>query len=192
MSMRYPNEFWPAGRPAKTTPLYEIYKQNNAVFGVSDGLEMPLYFAPVNEEPVEIPSFYRSNAFLQVASECHAVRNEAGILDISSYGKYGISGPDAEKWLNKIVASRLPATGCVRLAPLLDVNGRLMGDLTAMRLADDRFRAATGYLNDLHALFMVTLQRNKSDKKSRCIMRVAIQPEFQKILQGVKLTASLT
>ena len=190
MSMRYPNEFWPAGRPAKTTPLYEIYKQNNAVFGVSDGLEMPLYFAPVNEEPVEIPSFYRSNAFLQVASECHAVRNEAGILDISSYGKYGISGPDAEKWLNKIVASRLPATGCVRLAPLLDVNGRLMGDLTAMRLADDRFILfGSGYLQRFHmrwfhghlAKEQVTI-KNLTD----VLCGLAISgPNSREILQGV-------
>ena len=57
MRMRYPNEFWPAGRPARTTPLYETYKQENAVFGVSGGVEMPLYFAPNGENAVETPSF---------------------------------------------------------------------------------------------------------------------------------------
>ena len=42
MRMTYPNEFWPAGRPARTTPLYNTFREDNAVFGVSDGLEMPM------------------------------------------------------------------------------------------------------------------------------------------------------
>ena len=151
MRMRYPNEFWPAGRPARTTPLYETYKQENAVFGVSGGVEMPLYFAPNGENAVETPSFCRSNSFKSVAAECNAVRNEAGVLDISAYGKYEISGPDAEQWLDKIVASRLPNKGRIRLAPLLDPSGRLMGDLTVMRLGEDRFMVfGSGYLQRFH------------------------------------------
>ena len=151
MRMTYPNEFWPAGRPAKTTPLYDNCKQENAVFGASDGLEMPLYFALPDEEPIETPSLRRSNAFEMVAAECRAVRSNAGVLDISGYAKYEISGTDAEQWLDRIVASKLPSPGRARLAPLLAKNGRLMGDLTVMRLSDERFMLmGSGYLQRFH------------------------------------------
>ena len=101
MRMTYPNEFWPAGRPARTTQLYQTFLEDNAMFGVSDGLEMPMYFAPAGEEPVETPSFHRSNAFAAVGEECRAVRTSAGILDTSGYGKYEISGAGAGAWLDR-------------------------------------------------------------------------------------------
>ena len=151
MRMTYPNEFWPAGRPARTTPLYDTFRENNAVFGVSDGLEMPMYFAPAGEEPFETPGFHRSNAFTTVGEECRAVRASAGILDISGYGKYEISGAGAKAWLNRLLASRLPSPGRIRLAPMLAENGRLMGDLTVWRPAEDRFVLfGSGYLQRFH------------------------------------------
>ncbi len=151
MHMTYPNEFWPAGRPARTTPLYDTFRTGNAVFGVSDGLEMPMYFAPNGEAPVETPSFHRSNAFLAVGEECRAVRSSAGILDISGYGKYQVSGAGAEAWLDRLLAAKLPPPGRIRLSPMLAGNGRLMGDLTVWRAAADRFLLfASGYLQRFH------------------------------------------
>ena len=151
LRMTYPNEFWPAGRPARTTPLYDTFRADNAVFGVSDGLEMPMFFAPEREEPVETPGFHRSNAFPSVGEECRAVRASAGILDISGYGKYEISGAGAEAWLERLLASRLPSPGRIRLAPMLAGDGRLMGDLTVWRPAEDRFCLfGSGYLQRFH------------------------------------------
>ena len=151
MRMTYPNEFWPAGRPARTTPLYSTFREDNGVFGVSDGLEMPMYFALKGEEPVEMPSLHRSNAFPSVADECRAVRESAGILDISGYGKYEVSGAGAEAWLDQLLASKLPSPGRIRLAPMLAENGRLMGDLTVWRTAEDRFLLfGSGYLQRFH------------------------------------------
>ena len=151
MRMTYPNEFWPAGRPARTTPLYDSFREDNAVFGVNDGLELPMYFAPQGEEPAETPSFHRSNAFPVVADECRALRASAGILDISGYGKYEVSGAGAEAWLDRLLASKLPLPGRIRLAPMLAQNGRLMGDLTVWRTAQDRFLLfGSGYLQRFH------------------------------------------
>ena len=47
----YPNEYWPAGRPSKTSALHGRLTARNAVHGVSYGLEYPLYFAPSAEAP---------------------------------------------------------------------------------------------------------------------------------------------
>src|SRR5215831_11648359 len=147
----YPNENWPAGRPAKTSAIHAALRAAHAVFGVSYGLEIPLYFAPSSEEAVEVPSLRRSNAFECVRQECHAARNAVGILDISSFGKYLVSGPNAEAALSRVLAGRLPASGRVRLTPMLTPTGRLMGDLTTMRLSTDEFLiGGSGYLQSWH------------------------------------------
>ena len=147
----YPNEYWPAGRPAKTSALHGTLAAANAVFGASYGMEVPLYFARPGEPAVETPSLRRSNAFESVGDETRASRNAVGILDISSFGKYAVSGPKAAVALNRVLAGRLPAVGRIRLTPMLAHSGRLMGDLTTMRLAHDQFLiGGSGYLQTWH------------------------------------------
>jgi dimethylglycine dehydrogenase len=147
----YPNEYWPAGRPAKTSAIHPLLQAANGVFGVSYGLEVPLYFARQGERAAETPSLRRSNAFAAVAEECQASRNCLGVMDISSFAKYWISGPGAEAALLRLVAGRLPPVGSVRITPMLGHSGRLMGDLTTLRLADDLFMiCGSGYLQSWH------------------------------------------
>lgn len=147
----YPNEYWPAGRPSKTSALYGRLAARNAVHGVSYGLEYPLYFAPPGELPEETPSLRRSNAFGAVGAECRAARSTAGVLDASSFSKYEFSGPAAEATLERLLAGALPAVGRARLTPMLAPSGRLMGDLTTIRLAPQRFLVmGSGYLQAWH------------------------------------------
>jgi dimethylglycine dehydrogenase len=147
----YPNEYWPAARPCKTSAVHGILKRANAVFGVSYGLEIPLYFAPLGAPAVETATLRRSNAFACVREECRAARAAAGILDISSFAKYDITGPRAAAALDNLLAGRLPAVGRIRLTPMLAPSGRLMGDLTTMRLGENHFRiGGSGYLQTWH------------------------------------------
>ncbi|MDG2376483.1 MAG: FAD-dependent oxidoreductase, partial [Woeseiaceae bacterium] len=149
-----PNDEWPAARPHKTSVFYDRLQKANCVFGESYGLELPLWFAPEGTEPVESPSFRRSNAHDPVGEECRAVRNGVGIMDGSSFAKYEISGPDATDYLDYIFASRLPAVGKIRMGPLLLPSGHMKGDLTVMRLAEDCFRIiGSGYLQEFHMLW---------------------------------------
>jgi dimethylglycine dehydrogenase len=146
-----PNEQWPAGRPMKTTPLFELQSQKNAVFGVSYGLETPLWFAPSGEAAYETPTFKRSNAFEVVGAECANVRKNVGVFDASGYAKYEVTGPGALVWLDRMFASRLPAVGRARLAPMLGESGRLMGDLTILHPTQDTFLiTGSGYLQEWH------------------------------------------
>lgn len=168
----YPNEYWPAGRPAKTSELHDILRAENAVFGVSYGLELPLYFAPAGEPASETPSLRRSNAFASVAAECVAARSTVAVMDASSFAKYEVRGAGAERALDRILAGRLPAVGRVRLTPMLAESGRLMGDLTTVRLAADRFLIfGSGYLQawhmrwfDQHLARSTVTVRNASDE----------------------------
>ena len=65
-----------------------------------------------------------------------AVRNGVGILDISGFSRYEVTGPNAEAWLDKLLAGRLPKPGKIRLEPMLGHNGKLKGDLTLINWGD--------------------------------------------------------
>ena len=132
--MTYPNEQLPAGRPLKTAPAYTDMTEAGALWGQSWDLEVPLYFAEKGFR--ETPSLKRSNAFDIVGRECKAVREGVGLLDITGFSRYEVSGPNAEAWLDKMMSTKLPKPGRARLAVMLGHDGRLKGDLTLFNWGD--------------------------------------------------------
>jgi dimethylglycine dehydrogenase len=136
--IRFPNEELSAARPLRTTPIYERLKAEHAVFGDYCGLEHPLWFAPTAPEAEENITFHRSNAHPHVAAECKAVREGVGLLEISNYGKFEVTGPGAAEWLSHMMANRVPNVGRIALTPMLNERGKLIGDFTMCRAAQDR------------------------------------------------------
>jgi len=137
--IRFPNEELPAARPLKTTPIYDRLQAENPVWGDYCGLEHALWFAPKGSDAREDVTFRRSNAHEHVAAECRAVRDAVGMIEISNYGKFEVTGPDAERWLAQIMANKVPANGRVALTPMLNENGKLIGDFTMCRISAERF-----------------------------------------------------
>ena len=135
--IRFPNEELGAARPLRTTPVYERLQAENAVFGEYCGLEHALWFAPKGSEPREDVTFRRSNAHAHVAAECRAVRDSVGLIEISNYGKFEVTGPGTADWLSRVMANKVPKVGRMTLAPMLNERGRLIGDFTMCRLAED-------------------------------------------------------
>jgi len=148
--IRFPNEELPAGRPLRTTPIYDRLAAENAVFGDYCGLEHALWFAPKGTEPTENITFRRSNAHAHVAADCHAVRNAAGLLEISNYGKFEVTGPKAAEWLATVMANRVPAIGRMVLTPMLNDAGRLIGDFTVARLGPEHFYLVATYAAEVY------------------------------------------
>jgi dimethylglycine dehydrogenase len=142
--MAFPNEELPAGRPLKTTPLYDVFEQLGARYTVNWGLEVPLYFAP-SQDFVEHDTLGRSNAESIVGEEVAAVRTAAGAYEIAQYARYEVTGGGAQAWLDHLLAGRMPDVGRIRLSPMLSPVGRLLGDLSVMRLDDDRFWLTGSY-----------------------------------------------
>jgi dimethylglycine dehydrogenase len=148
--MAYPNEELPAGRPLKTTPCYDELLAEGAQMTVNWGLEVPLYFAPTPDF-VENDTLARSNAEPIVAEEVEAVRTAAGAYEIAQYARYRVSGSGAEAWLDRVVAGRIPDVGRIRLTPMLNHAGKLMGDLSIARLGAEEFwLTGSYYLQDWH------------------------------------------
>lgn len=134
-----PNEELLAARPYKTSPLYDRFVSRGAVFGQAAGWEVPLWFAQRPEDAFETPTFRRSNAFARVAEECRAVRVAAGLWETSSYSKIEIRGAPAAEWLDALVANNVPKTGRIALCPMLTNAGRILGDVTLLRVEEERF-----------------------------------------------------
>ncbi len=139
-SISFPNEERPAGRPAQTTALHDIQTgENNAAMGFSWGLETPLWYAPEGEKAEDVLSFHRSNDFEHVGAEVRAVRESVGVTEISNFAKYEVTGQGAETFLSHLMTNVMPKTGRIVLSPMLNENGKLIGDFTIAKAAEDRF-----------------------------------------------------
>ena len=148
-----PGEELPAGRPRRTSPLYETLKAKGCVFTETFGWERPKWFSPDGRE--EDYGYRRNNVFDVVRAECLAVRNGVGVLDLTGFAKYDVTGADAAAFLDRLCANRMPAVGGIVLAHILSANGRIQGEVTVTRFADDHFyvlSAAGAELRDLDHL----------------------------------------
>jgi len=189
-AIAYPNEELPAGRPFHTTPAYGLWQAQGAVFGAAYGMEHVNYFAPEGEDRFETPSFRRSNAFAPVGAECRAVRGAVGINEIHNFGKYEITGPDAEVWLNRIMANRMPGQGRIALTPMLSPRGKLIGDFTVAKLGPERFQATASYAAQAYHLrwFQAHLPESGVEIRNVSLERLGFQiagPKARELLQRV-------
>lgn len=128
--IRFPNEFLPAARNLATSPIFDLLAAENAVFGDSFGLEVPLWFAPAGTPPIEEVSFGRSNAWESVKAETHGVRSGVGLIETTGFCKFLVGGADARAFLDHLLAGRIPSPGRMALAPMTNEKGNLIGDLT--------------------------------------------------------------
>ncbi|MGB5212328.1 MAG: aminomethyltransferase family protein, partial [Anderseniella sp.] len=145
-----PHEYRPAGRPARTTPLYEVLEQAGAEFGVVNGWERALYYKP-SPDFEEVHSFRFNNTFDVVAKEVEAVRDRVGIMEVSGFNRYEIAGEGAHDWLDTIICSRVPRKpGRVGLTYFLNDDGNVKGEATLANLGPDRVWYGSAAAAELH------------------------------------------
>jgi dimethylglycine dehydrogenase len=146
-----PGEFRAAGRPIRKTPLYGILKEKRAVYGDTFGWERAKWFAP--KGVTERYGFRRSNWFATVGEECRAVREKVGLMDLSSFAKYEITGPDAKALLDRLCANRVPETnGKIILTQMLTHLGGIECEATVARLGAEHYYVLSGAVAELHDL----------------------------------------
>lgn len=87
------------------------------------------YLAPIKYGPTHEHEYY-------------AIRNSAGLIDVTSLFKYEISGPDAAGLVDRIITRNVAKcnVGQVMYTPWCDESGKIIDDGTVQRLAEDRFR----------------------------------------------------
>ena len=74
--------------------------------------------------------------------EYHAIRNGAGLIDISPLYKYDVRGPDARRLVDRLITRDVHRCGVgqVIYAPWCDHAGHVIQDGTIQRLAESAFR----------------------------------------------------
>jgi dimethylglycine dehydrogenase len=133
------NDNRPFGRLKRTSPLHALLAEQGAVHGVTGGYEKPLWFKTEKVRD-ESPTWERSNAHDAVAEECAAVRDAAGIVDISGAAKFEVSGPDAGNFLDRLSCNRLPGRdGRMALTLFHGPNGGIMTEQSITRINDQLY-----------------------------------------------------
>ncbi len=136
----YPGFNRTAGRPVKTSQLYERLKEAGAIYEEIFGWERPRWFAREGMAREDVHSFRRAPWFEAVGAECRAVRERVGLMDLSAFAKIDVSGPDAAAFLDRLVANRVPRkAGGIVLTHILNEAGTIEAEVTVARLGEDRF-----------------------------------------------------
>ncbi|RZO14458.1 MAG: FAD-dependent oxidoreductase [Candidatus Thioglobus sp.] len=152
---------WPFRQPetargVRTSVLHQRLTDLGACFGETAGWERANWFAPKGVEPVYEYSYGRQNWFDHSAREHRSVRENVGVFDMSSFGKYLVQGRDACQVLERVSANRMDVDpGRVVYTQWLNDDGGIEADLTVTRLSDEEYlvvTAAASQTRDLHWL----------------------------------------
>ncbi|MEX2184911.1 MAG: FAD-dependent oxidoreductase [Chloroflexota bacterium] len=148
--LRYPHDADLAGRPRRLSALHGRLQEAGAVFGTKAGWERAEHMEPGR-------SWRRSGRDQasygwttppwhdRVVAEGRAVRERAGIIDLSSFGKIDVHGRGALALLQRVSGNDIDRpVGSVVYTPWCDERGGMVADVTVTRLAEDRFRVVTG------------------------------------------------
>ncbi len=120
--------------------------------------------------------------------EYYAIRSSAALIDVSPLHKYMIRGPDAVRFLDRVVTRDVSrcALGQVLYTPWCDETGKVIDDGTLARLSEETFRLTAAepnlrWLHDNAAGLRMTIE-DVSDSTAA----LAIQgPASREILSGV-------
>jgi sarcosine oxidase subunit alpha len=120
--------------PIRTTPMHAHHVAAGAVFEDVGQWKRPRFF-PRDGEDMDAA----------VGRECLAVRNAAGLLDASTLGKIDVAGPDAGTFLDRMYTNRMSnlPVGAIRYGLMLGLDGMVLDDGVAMRLAENRYLVTT-------------------------------------------------
>ncbi|MDA7426402.1 GcvT family protein [Thalassococcus lentus] len=131
-------------RGVRRTPFHTHLAQNGAVFGELAGWERANWFANAGQDAEYQYSWQRQNFFENVAQEHHAIRNDVGMYDMSSFGKLRVEGPDAEAFLNHICGADLSVpVGKIVYTQFLNTSGGIEADVTVTRLSELAYLVVT-------------------------------------------------
>ena len=142
-TIAWPSEEMQSARPTRRSPLFAHLAQAGAVFGEKMGWERPNWFGAQGAK--DAYSFARPNWFDAVAREHQAAREAAVLIDQTSFAKFLLQGPDAEKALSHICANRVDRpVGSLIYTQMLNDKGGIEADVTVARLSYDSYYIVTG------------------------------------------------
>jgi len=188
-AVHWPFYQYATARDVRKSPFYEGMKKQGAVFGETAGWERPNWYAPNGVKAEYEYAYSKQNWFDHSAAEHHAVRQNVGLFDQTSFAKFRLEGRDAERVLNQVCANDI-AVGAGRVVYTQWLNERagIEADLTVTRLTDDAFLIVTasgGQVRDFHYL------KDRIPDDARCVLTDVTSSMAVLGLQGPKSRAFL-
>ncbi len=153
-AMHFPHHEWPAARDKKLSPVHAKVKELGGVMGAYNGWERANWFAkPGDDTSLKATHTWgRSGPWEQrVKEECEAVRDHCGVLDLPGFSRFWIQGEGADDWLRGFCTGGIPKAGRMNLIYVSDERGRILTELSCIRLAENNFvliTAATAQWHD--------------------------------------------
>jgi len=147
----YPNDERPAGRPSgRVSTAYTLQKARGASFLPHSGWEQPAWFAGEGNTPEYKPAYQRTNWHEAMLREYRTVMEAAGVIDLTSFAKFRVSGPQAAELLNRVTANSLPRAGRCVVTHCLTQRGTVYAELTITALDDTQYLVVTGSGSEGH------------------------------------------
>lgn len=146
--LRYPFDADVAGRPRRLSPLHGRLQEDGAVFDTKAGWERADHYEASWRRAGRDQAAFgwtRPPWFGAVIAEGRAVRDRAGLIDLSSFGKIDVLGPDSGALLQRVCANDVdvPVGGIVYTA-WCDERGGMVADVTVTRIEQEHYRVVTG------------------------------------------------
>src|SRR6266566_3107674 len=136
----WPNRELTSARPFRRSPAYHLLKQANAGFGSKMGWERANYFAPRGENPDIEYGWGQQNWQPWSSAEQRAARTTVALFDQTSFSKYLITGPDAERALQWLCTADVAVPpGRTVYTGMLNARGTYEADITVTRLSAEEF-----------------------------------------------------
>ena len=149
----HPNEQWESGRPVRVSPAYQRERELGAVFFETAGWERPFWYASNSGllekyagRLMDRGSEWDSRWWSPIINAEHlAMRDAAGLFDLSAFAILDVTGPGALAAVQKVAVAQMHVpVGRVVYTSFLDDAGGFRADLTIMRLGPRHFRVVTG------------------------------------------------
>jgi glycine cleavage system aminomethyltransferase T/glycine/D-amino acid oxidase-like deaminating enzyme len=149
----HPSEQWASNREVRLSPYYEREKALGAVFFEAVGWERPQWYESnagllekYGDAVMPRTAEWDSRWWSPIVNAEHlAMREAAGLVDLTAFAVFDVSGPGSLEALQKICVRQMDVPlGRVVYTPVLSPKGGFKSDLTVMRLGHDHYRVVTG------------------------------------------------
>jgi glycine cleavage system aminomethyltransferase T/glycine/D-amino acid oxidase-like deaminating enzyme len=149
----HPSEQWSEERDIRLPPMHAHERELGAVFFQTAGWERPFWYESnaglldtYGEDVMAREAEWESRWWSPIINAEHlAMRAACGLVDLSAFCVFDITGPGALDALQHLAVAQLDVIpGKVVYTSLLDERAGFRADLTIMRLGGEHFRVVTG------------------------------------------------
>lgn len=149
----HPREQWASNRNVRLSPFYAREHELGAVFFETAGWERPNWYESnkklldeFGDRVMPRAAEWDARWWSPIINAEHlAMRERAGMVDLSAFALFDIQGGGALDFVHKVAVNQLDVpVGRVVYTNFLNAHGGIKADLTVMRLGANHFRVVTG------------------------------------------------